>query len=191
MILTAGSSISKKEISYVLDAVSNGWNEHAFDYLHKFEYAFASYIGVKHALATSGGTGALWLGLATLGIGPGDEVIIPEITYFACSDVVVLLGAKPVFVDVLKDTWCMDPKALKNAITSKTKAIMPVHIYGNPAEMDEIMDIAKKHKLKVVEDACPAIGAEYKNKNREVSENLGHSVFKVRKLWLPVLVACW
>lgn len=160
-ILTAGSSISKKEISYVLDAVKNGWNEHAFDYLHRFEKAFASYIGVKHALATSGGTGALWLGLATLGVGPGDEVIVPEITYFACSDVVMLLGAKPVFVDVLKDTWCMDPKSLKSAITSKTKAIMPVHIYGNPAEMDEIMSIARKHKLKVVEDACPAIGAQY------------------------------
>lgn len=163
-ILTAGSSISNKEISYVLDAVKNGWNEHAFDYLHRFEKAFASYIGVKHALATSGGTGALWLGLATLGIGPGDEVIVPEITYFACSDVVMLLGAKPVFVDVLKDTWCMDPNALKKAITKKTKVIMPVHIYGNPAEMNEILAIAEQNNLKIVEDACPAIGAEYHKK---------------------------
>jgi perosamine synthetase len=162
MILTAGPSISQKEVDYVSDAAKNGWNEHWSDYLHKFEKAFAEYIGVKYAMATSGGTGALHLGLASMGIGPGDEVIIPEITYFACSDVTVLLGAKPVFVDVLPDTWCIDPQAVERAITPRTKAIMPVHIYGNPAEMDQIMKIAHKHHLRVIEDACPAVGAVFK-----------------------------
>src|SRR3989344_2704675 len=162
IILTAGPSISEKEIDYVLDAVKNGWNIHHADYIHSFEHAFAKYIGVKYSLTTSGGTGALWLGLAALGVGPGDEVIIPEITFFACSDVVKLLGAKPVFVDVLKDTWCMDSEKFKQAVTNRTKAVMPVHIYGNLCEMDEILKIARKHNIKVIEDACPAIGSVYK-----------------------------
>lgn len=163
-ILTAGPSITQKEINYVTDAIKHGWNEHYADYIDRFEKAFAHYIGVKYALTTSGGTGALWLGLAALGIGQGDEVIIPEITYFACSDVVMLLGAKPVFVDILKDTWCIDPEKLEKAISKKTKAIMPVYLYGNLCEMDEIMRIAKKYNLFVVEDACPAIGSVYKGR---------------------------
>lgn len=164
LILTAGPSISKKEVTYVLDAVKNGWNEHWADYIRRFEREFAKYIGVKYALATSGGTGALWLGLAALGVGPGDEVIIPEITYYACSDVVVLRGAKPVFVDVLQDTWCIDPEKIERAISKRTKAIMPVDIYGNPVEMDEIRKIAEKYNLPILEDACPAVGSIYKGK---------------------------
>lgn len=170
-ILTAGPSISKKEIDYVTDAVKTGWNEHYADYTHRFEAAFAKYIGVKYALTTSGGTGALWLSLTAMGIGPGDEVIIPEITYFACSDVVMHLGAKPVFVDILKDTWCIDPTKLKKAITRRTKAVMPVYLYGNLCEMDEINAIAKGNDLMVIEDACPAIGSTYKNKK---AGSLGH-----------------
>lgn len=161
VILTAGPWVTQKEISYVTDAAKNGWNDHAFDYTDRFEKAFAKYIGVKHAITTSGGTCSLHVALATLGIGPGDEVIVPEITYFACSDVVMLLGAKPVFVDVLRDTWCIDPKAVEKAITKHTKAIMPVDIYGNPHEVDAICDIARQYNLHVVEDACPAVGAEY------------------------------
>lgn len=165
LILTAGPDISSREAKYVLDAVKNGWNEHFADYLHKFEKEFAEYIGAKYAMTTSGGTAALWVSLAALGVGPGDEVIIPELTYFACSDVVMLLGAKPVFVDILKDTWCIDPESAKKAITKRTKAIMPVHIYGNPAEMDEIREIARSHHLKIVEDACPAVGSLYHGKH--------------------------
>lgn len=164
LILTAGPSISKKEVDYVYDAIKNGWNNQAYKYLRLFEKKFAQFIGMKYARTTSGGTGALWLALAALGIGKGDEVILPEITYFACSDVIMLLGAKPVFVDVLRDTWCIDPEKIENAITKRTKAIMPVYIYGNLCEMDEIMSIAKKNKLKVVEDACPAAGSLYKGK---------------------------
>lgn len=182
LILTAGPSISQKEITYIMDAAKNGWNEHYADYIHKFEEEFAKYVGVKYAITTSGGTGALHLALAALGIGPGDEVILPEITYFSCSDVVMLLGAKPVFVDLLKDTWCIDPSKIEKAITKKTKAIMPVHLYGNPADMDEIMKIAKKHNLKVVEDACPAVGSLYKGKKPGSFGDFGAFSFQGAKI---------
>lgn len=182
LILTAGPSIGQKEIAYVTDAIKTGWNEKSYWYMRKFEREFAKYIGVKYARTTTGGTGSLWLGLAALGIGPGDEVIIPEITYFACSDVVMLLGAKPVFVDILKDTWCIDPQKIEKAITKKTKAIMPVHIYGNPAEMDEIMHIARKYKLSVVEDACPAVGAVYKGKKPGSFGDIGAFSFQGAKI---------
>jgi|SRR6185369_1365661 len=164
IILTAGPSISQKEIKYVTDAVTNGWNFHYRDYLNKFEKAFAEYIGVKHAWAASSGTGALHAAVLALGIKKGDEVIIPEITFVASANVVEFAGAKPVFVDVERDTWTIDPKAIEKAITKKTKAIMPVHIYGNVADMDPIKKIAKKYGLKILEDACPAVGAEYKGK---------------------------
>ena len=162
LILTAGPSISYKEKRYVLDAVTNGWNNHWNDYIKKFEKKFAEYIGVKYAIATSGGTGALQLALASLDIKKGDEVILPDLTYFACSDVIKLSGAKPIFVDILKDTWCIDPKKIESTITKNTKAIMPVHLYGNLCEMGEILKIARKHNLFVIEDACPAIGSKYK-----------------------------
>lgn len=182
IIRTAGPSISNLEIKYVTDAVKTGWNDKSYDYMRRFEKKFAEYIGVKYARVTSGGTGALWLSLAALGIGKGDEVIIPEITYFACSDVVKLLGATPVFVDVLSDTWCIDPKQIEKAITKKTKAIMPVYIYGNAVEADEIMKIAKKYKLYVVEDACPAIGTLYKKKHAGTFGDFGAFSFQGAKI---------
>lgn len=172
MILTAGPSITALEHKYIIDAAINGWNEKAYYYLRRFEREFADYIGSKEGLVTSGGTGALWLALAAAGIGPGDEVILPDITYFACSDVIVLLGAKPIFVDILSDTWCIDPEKIEAAITKKTKAIMPVHLYGNLADMDKIMKIADKHNLFVVEDACPAAGSVYKGKH---PGSIGHA----------------
>ena len=181
-ILTAGPSVSQKEVRYVMDAAKNGWNEHATDYKDKFEHAFARYLGVKYAIATTGGTHSLHLALATLGIGLGDEVIIPEITYAACSDVVVLLGAKPVFVDILRDTWCIDPEAVKKAITKRTKAIMPVDIYGNPHEVDAIQRIAKQHHLFTVEDACPGVGAEFRNKKVGSQSDFGAFSFQGAKI---------
>ena len=161
MILTAGPSITQKEIDYVNDAVKNGWNEHWGDYIQKFEKSFAEYIGVKHAMATSSCTGALHLALAALGIGNGDEVIVPDISWIATASVVRYVGADPVFADILNDSWCIDPISLEKRITSKTKAIIPVHLYGQPANMREVVRIAKKYGLKVVEDAAPSIGAEF------------------------------
>src|SRR3989344_332752 len=164
LILTAGPSISKKEIDYVTDAVKNGWNFHMFDYKDKLEKKFAKYIGARYAMGTSGATGAMQLALACLDIGPGDEVILPDLCFYAASDVVMHRRAKPVFVDVLADTWCIDPDKIKKAITRKTKAIMPVYMYGNLCEMDEIVAISKKYGLSIFEDAAPALGSIYKGK---------------------------
>ena len=164
VILTAGPSITLKEIEYVNDAVKNGWNEHWGDYIKRFEESFAEYIGVKHALTTSSCTGALHLALVALGIGDGDEVIVPDISWVATASVVRYVGAEPVFADVLADSWCIDHKSIEQRITNKTKAIIPVHLYGQPAGMNEIIRIAKKYGLKVIEDAAPSIGATFEGK---------------------------
>lgn len=182
LILTAGPSISNKEVKYVLDAVKNGWNFHMDDYVQKLEKDFAAYVGTKYAMTTSGATGALLISLATLGIGRGDEVILPDLTYFACSNVISLLGAKPVFVDVLEDTWCIDPEKIKMAITKRTRAIMPVHMYGNEPEMDEIIAISKKHNLAIVEDAAPAVGSTYKGRRPGTFGQFGAFSFQGAKI---------
>ena len=182
MILTGGISITDKEIEYVTDAVRKGWDEHHSDYKVKFEKEFAKYVGSKYAYAVTGGTQALWLSLAALNIGPGDEVIIPELTYFACSDVVKPLGATPVFVDILRDTWCIDPVSLNKAITPDTRVIMPVYAYGNAPEMEEIMALADKYDLYVVEDACPAVGTFYKDKHAGTFGDFGCFSFHGAKI---------
>ena len=123
---------------------------------------FAAYVGSKYSLGLNSGTDALHLALRALNIGRGDEVITTAFTFVATASAIGLAGATPVFVDINKDTFNIDPDKIEAAITSKTKAIIPVHLYGQPAEMDKIMAIAKKHNLKVVEDCCQAIGAEYK-----------------------------
>ena len=157
-------SITHLEISYVNDAVANGWGETCYDYIYKFQDDFAKYQGNKFALATSSCTGAIHLALMAAGIEAGDEVIVPEITWIASVEPILYIGAKPVFVDVLKNTWCIDPTKIEEVITPKTKAIIPVHIYGNVCEMNEIMAIAKKNNLVVIEDAAEALGSEYKGK---------------------------
>lgn len=164
MILTGGVDISDKEIEYVNDALKTGWDAKHDSYIRHFEEAFAQYVGVRYAISLAGGTQALTLALATLGIGKGDEVIMPDLTYFACSNVVKLLRAKPVFMDV-DNTFCINPDSFKEAINDKTKAVMPVWLYGNAPEMDEIMRIAEVHNLWVVEDACPAVGTFYNDRH--------------------------
>jgi perosamine synthetase len=157
-ILTAGPSISNRELTYVSEATMKGWNHHHSDYLVKFQAEFAEYVGAKYALATSSCTGALHLSLLALGIGPGDEVIVPEVTWVATASAVRYTGATPIFADIDPLTWCMDPKAVEQKITSKTKAIMPVHLYGFGADMTALSKLAKAHDLFVIEDAAPAIG---------------------------------
>ena len=181
LILTAGPSVSEKEVRYVTDAVKHGWNNHYRDYIEQFENAFAKYIGVKYALSLSSGTAALHLAVLGCDIGPGDEVIVPEITFVASANVVKYAGATPVFVDVESDTWCMDPVSLRRSITKKTKAIMPVHIYGHPADMTEINKIAREFKLKVIEDACPSIGAEVNGKKTGALSDVGCFSFQGAK----------
>ena len=164
LILTAGPSITNLEKKYVNDAVSNGWNENFNRYLIKLENTFKKFFKMKYALPTSSCTGALHLILLGLGVKKGDEVIVPDMTWVATASAVKYVGAKPVFVDIDKDTWTMCPESLKKKITSKTKVVIPVHLYGHPCKMDEIMKIANKNKIYVVEDAAPAIGAKFKNK---------------------------
>jgi perosamine synthetase len=157
-------SITELEISYVNDAIASGWGEKCYDYLLRFEKDFAKYQDTKFALATSSCTGAIHLALMALGVKAGDEVIVPEITWIATAEPVLYIGAKPVFVDVTEDSWCLDPEKLEAAITQKTKAIIVVHVYGNLCNMNEIMAIAKKHNLVVLEDAAEGLGSEYDGK---------------------------
>lgn len=157
-------SITDLEIQYVNDAIATGWGEKCYDYIYRFQQEFAKYQDVRFALATSSCTGAIHLALMALGVKEGDEVIVPDITWIASVEPVLYIGARPVFVDVLKDSWCIDPQKIKEAITPKTKAIIAVHLYGNVCEMDEIMAIAKEHKLVVLEDAAEGLGSEYKGK---------------------------
>ena len=153
-------SIGKKELEYVTDAVNSGWVSSLGKYLDLFEEKFAYYCDTKYAVATSNGTTALHLALVSLGVSPEDEVIIPDLTFVATASAVKYIGAKVVTVDVDENTLCISPEAIKQAITSKTKAIIPVHLYGHPANMDEINKIAKENNLFVIEDAAEAHGAE-------------------------------
>jgi perosamine synthetase len=161
MILTAGPSITSREIDYVTDAITNGHDEHWGDYIMKFERAFARYLGVKCAMTTSSCTGAMHLALRSLGIKEGDEVIVPDMSWVATASVVTYVGAEPVFADVLKDSWTISPESIRERITGKTKAIIPVHLYGHPCDMIEIIHIARNYDLKILEDSAPALGAEY------------------------------
>jgi perosamine synthetase len=157
-------SIGERERQYVADAIENGWGKHCYDYIYKFQDGFKDFLGVKHGIATSSCTGALHIALKALGVGPGDEVIVPDATWVASVAPITYLGATPVFVDVLEDTWCIDPVAIEQAITEKTKAIIVVHLYGSMCEMDDILAIAKRNHLFVIEDAAEAIGSMYKGK---------------------------
>lgn len=157
-------SITDLEISYVNDAITNGWGAKCYDYIYRFEKSFAEYLETQYAMATSSCTGAIHLALMALGVKAGDEVILPDITWIASVEPVLYIGAKPVFVDVLPDSWCIDPQKFEAAISPKTKAVIPVHVYGNLCEMDEIIAISDKHNIKVLEDAAEGLGSEYKGR---------------------------
>ena len=154
-------SITELEVRYATDAAANGWGEQCYAYISRFEELFRQHLGVRHAIATSSCTGALHLGLAALGIGPGDEVIMADTNWIATAAPIVHLGAKPVFVDILEDSWCIDPKLAEAAITPRTKAIIAVHLYGNLCEMSRLLEIGRKHGIPVIEDAAEAIGSVY------------------------------
>lgn len=157
-------SITELEVTYATDAARNGWGAQCYDYLNRLERDFAAHLGVKHAIATSSCTGALHLGLAALGIGPGDEVILADTNWIASVAPVVHLGATPVFVDILEETWCADPALVETAITPRTKAIIAVHLYGSMCDMDRLLDIGARHGVAVVEDAAEAIGSAWGDK---------------------------
>ncbi len=157
-------SITELEVRYAADAAANGWGDRCYEYIHRFEELSNQHLGVKYAIATSSCTGALHMGLVALGVGPGDEVILADTNWIATAAPITYLGAKPVFVDILPDTWCLDPQRVREAITPKTKAIIAVHLYGNLCEMDELMTIGEQHGIPVIEDAAEAIGSVYHGK---------------------------
>ncbi len=155
--------IGEEEKKAVMEVLSSGMLAQG-EKVAVFEKSFAEFIGVKHAIATSNGTTALHAALVGLGIGPGDEVITTSFTFIATANAIKMAGATPVFIDIDEKTFNLDPSKIEAAITSKTKAIMPVHLFGLPAAMDLIITIAQKYNLKIIEDACQAHGADIRGK---------------------------
>lgn len=160
----AGPSITDKEVRYVVDGVKHGFYQTFDKHIKKLEEAMMAYIGTKYALAGFCATHCMHLACLTCGFTKGDEVIVTDFSWAATAHVIAWVGATPVFVDIDPTSWCIDPAAIERAVTKKTKGIMLVHTFGMPANMDAIMKIARKYKLKVIEDAAPAMGSIYKGK---------------------------
>jgi len=163
-IPVAAPTLNGNERAYVLDCLDSTWISSNGKYVEQFERAFAEFCGVKHAAACCNGTVALHLALMALGVGPKDEVIVPTLTFVATANAVTYCGARPVFVDSEPETWNIDPEQIEAKITTRTKGIIVVHLYGHPVDMDPVMSIARRHNLFVIEDAAEAHGAEYKGR---------------------------
>ncbi|MFM7008641.1 MAG: DegT/DnrJ/EryC1/StrS family aminotransferase [Betaproteobacteria bacterium] len=152
------------ELLYVTEAVQSGWISSLGPFVTRLEAEFAAFCGTEHGIAVSNGTVALHLALVAAGVGKGDEVIVPDLSFIATANSVLMAGAEPIFCDVDPVTLCMSPEAAEASITPRTKAIMPVHLYGHPAEMGALMTIAEQHGLVVIEDAAEAHGAKLNDK---------------------------
>ena len=164
MIPIAEPSLGEEELNNVIEAVKSGWISSKGTFIEEFERNFSKYCNRKYGVATSNGTVALHLALKALRIEKGDEVIVPDLTFVAVANTVTYCNAKPVFVDSHPDYWCIDPERIEEKVTPRTKAIIPVHLYGHPCDMDAIIDITENHNLYVLEDAAEAHGADYKGK---------------------------
>jgi perosamine synthetase len=164
MIPVAEPQFDDEEVQHVIEAIKSGWISSKGKFIEEFEQNFARYIGVKYGVATMNGTAALHLALKALEIKSGDEVIVPDLSFIATANTVAYCNAKPIFVDSHPDYWCIDPERIKEEISPKTKAIVPVHLYGHPCDMDPIHDLAKENDLHILEDAAEAHGTKYKNK---------------------------
>lgn len=156
--------IGPREKQLVIDALDSGWVSSIGKYIDEFETNFARYCGTEYALAVSNGTTGLHLALAALGLQAGDEVIVPDLTFVATANAVAYTGATPVLAEIDPDTLCIDPASVKSLITDRTKAIIPVHLYGHPADMDALTEIAEVRGINIIEDAAEAHGAEYKGR---------------------------
>lgn len=172
-ILVSGPSITQKEIDYVTEAVSSAWNSNANVFNERFEKAFSSYVGLSYAIALPSCTSAIHLSLMALGIKKDDEVIVPDITWIASAAPISYVGATPVFADVDPETWCLSADSFQACITSKTKAVIPVDLYGGMPDMDAIRGIAERHGVAVIEDAAEAIGSVYKGRKAGSCGELG------------------
>jgi len=157
-------NVGELEKKYLCECIDSGYVSSVGPNIGTFENRFAEYLGVKRAVSTQSGTSALHLALYELGIGPGDEVIVPVLTFIATVNPIMYVGARPVFVDVDPETWTIDPDEIEKYITPRTKAIIPVHLYGNPCDMDRIMDISRRYGIPVIEDATESLGATYKER---------------------------
>lgn len=166
-------SLKGNERKYVNDCIDSNWLTWQGKYVRQFEQNFARYLGVEYASSTCNATVALHVALLALGIGPGDEVIVPTLTYIASVNAIVYCGARPVFVDSDPVTWQMDPVDVRKRITKNTKAILAVHIYGHPCEMDELLAIAADNELSVIEDAAESFGSKYKGRYTGTMGDIG------------------
>jgi len=175
-------SLGGNEMKYVADCIDTVWISSQGGYIDKFQDAFTAFLGGGHAHCTSSGTTALHLALAALDVGPGDEVVVPDITFGATANVVLHVGATPVFVDIDPETWAMGADAFAAAVTAKTKAVIPVHLYGHPCDMDPIMDVARANNIKVIEDCAEALGAEYKGRKVGLIGDVGCFSFFANKV---------
>jgi perosamine synthetase len=158
-------SLTGNEKKYVNECLDSSWISSKGKFIAEFEEKFGQYIGIKHSLSVCNGTVALHLALEGLGIGPGDEVIVPTLTYIASVNAIKYTGATPIFVDSLPDTWQLDPESVKQKITRKTKAIMVVHLYGHPCPMRELTQIAQANNCHIIEDCAEALASYYENKH--------------------------
>lgn len=158
-------SLSGNEKKYVNECLDSTWISSKGKFVDLFQNKFANFIGVEHAAAVCNGTVALHLALEALGIGPGDEVIVPTLTYIASVNAITYTGAKPIFVDSLEDTWQINPDDVENKITKDTKAVLCVHVYGQSCDMDALLSICKNHQLFLIEDCAEAIGTYFKGKH--------------------------
>ncbi len=181
-IPVAAPKIGDKELQYVTECVKSSWISSLGWYVEEFEKRFSSYCGAKYGVATSSGTTALHLALASLGIERSDEVVIPSLTMIATANAVTYTGAKIALVDSEEECWNIDANKIEEEITEKTKAIIPVHTYGHPADMDPILEVAEKHGLFVVEDAAEAHGAEYKGRKAGGIGDVGCFSFYANKI---------
>lgn len=163
-IPVAQPSLGHKELRNLTSCVKSSWISSQGQFIDRFESEFAHFCSTKYSVSTSNGTTALHLALLAIGIKKGDEVILPALTFVSCANTVAYAGASPVFVDIDESTWTIDPDLIEKQITKKTKAIMAVHLYGYPAQMDRLKQIANKHHLFLIEDAAEAHGAEFQHK---------------------------
>jgi perosamine synthetase len=164
LIPVGSPDLAGNEEKYVVDAIRSSWISSTGRYIERFETEFAELCGAKAAISVSNGTVALHLAMLALGVGPGDEVIVPSLTYIATANAVRYVGAEPVFADVDPATWCIDPVSIEARMTRRTKGIIAVHLYGHPADMDELNHLAGIHGLWVVEDAAEAHMARYRGR---------------------------
>jgi perosamine synthetase len=183
-IPSAGPSITKAEIKLVTEAVTHGWYENRNMHVNQFVKEFSDYTNIKYCYPTTNCTSAIHLALLAAGIGPGDEVIVPDVTWVASVAPIHYVGATPVFADIEENSWCLSPEAFEKAITKKTKAVIIVDLYGNMPKWDELLKIAKKNKVIVIEDAAEAMGAEYKGRKAGSFGDISAFSFNATKIMI-------